>query len=75
MQGFILAVGWAGAIACGCLYWFKYSTTADNYVLRRYKTGFAMFLWPLFLVYLYLTRNSRRDAAANADAAKERILG
>ncbi|MBS1869625.1 MAG: hypothetical protein JSS99_08180 [Actinobacteria bacterium] len=74
-MGVFVAVMWAGAIGTGCLYWFKYSTTADNYILRRYKTGFAMVFWPVFLAYVFLARDSRKATQASAEDAKRRILG
>lgn len=74
-MSFFIVVWWAGMIGCGCLYWFKYSTTADNYVLRRYKTAFAIFLWPIFLAYVLLTQRSRQATHVSADDAKKRILG
>lgn len=62
-------------LGCGFLYWFKYSTTKDTYLLRRIKTGFAMFFWPIFLVRVILASQSQQTRQAEAEDAKRRILG
>lgn len=66
---------WVGIIGVGCLYWFKYSTTSDPYLMRRYKTGFAALFWPVFLGWLYFSQRSRRLNQTSAAEAKRRILG
>jgi hypothetical protein len=72
-----LAIFWIGAITCGFVYWFKYSTTNDNYILRRYKTAFAMFFWPIFVLRLVLANQSQQTQHRQTETedARRRILG
>jgi hypothetical protein len=74
MDAFV-AIYWIGAISCGFLYWFKYSTTHDTYILRRYKTGFAMFFWPIFLLRVIMASQAQNNRQAETDDVKKRILG
>jgi hypothetical protein len=73
--GAFLAIWWIGMIGCGFLYWFKYSTTNDTYLLRRYKTAFAMFFWPIFLLRLILSSQNQQTQQTETEDAKRRILG
>lgn len=66
---------WVGIIVVGCLYWFKYSTTSDTYFMRRLKTAYAAFFWPIFVIRLFLAQRNRQLSQASADEAKKRILG
>jgi hypothetical protein len=70
-----LVIWWIGMIGCGCLYWFKYSTTNDNYVMRRYKTWFAALFWPIFLLRLFLSGQNAEARQGETEDAKRRILG